>query len=244
MVETATKSKKEDRYTAFILIPLLSIHSSICPSIHSSIQYTHHCAVILQISIFYFSLFFGILGQTSFSCLEGRGRSQRERCMSLDVITIYVVQLLYLCSAAVMKDIKIIHFLYFQSQIDTLKGKVATIEEERNILKESEQRLSERVAQLTNQLLEAQVCDMSVLFIYSFVYPSSIHPSFHSSMNPSILYPSIHLSINPSIHSFIYPLIHPFIYPLIHPFFHLSINPSIHISINPSIHLSIHSYIH
>ena len=62
----------------------------------------------------YFYLLFDV-GQTSFGCLEGRGRSQRERCMLLDVITIYVVQLSCLCTAAVMKDIKILYIFYTYS---------------------------------------------------------------------------------------------------------------------------------
>ena len=112
MVETATKSEKEDILPSFLSLYCLSIHLSVHPFIHP-FSILIIAPLFYTFQYFYFSLFFDILGQTSFSCLEGRGRSQRERCMSLDVITIYVVQLLYLCSAAVMKDIKIIHFLYF-----------------------------------------------------------------------------------------------------------------------------------
>ncbi len=111
------------------------------------------------------------------------------------------------------------------------------------------------------------------LLIHFSIYPSSIHPSIHSSIGPFvhtipfIHHPSIHLSIHPSIHhlsfyssfhpSSIYPSIHPtshssiylsifssIIYPSIHPFIHLSNHLSIHSSIHPSFHPSIHSSIH
>ena len=47
--------------------------------------------------------------------------------------------------------------VFHQSQIDTLKGKLAKVEEERNALKESENRLMDRVSQLATELQESQV---------------------------------------------------------------------------------------
>ena len=47
--------------------------------------------------------------------------------------------------------------MFFQSQIDTLKSKLANMEDERDALKDSEQRMSEKVAELLEQLQEAQV---------------------------------------------------------------------------------------
>ena len=104
-----------------------SIHSSIYPSIHSFIHLSIHPYIHQSIysSIHTFTtlvLFYAFqylflspfdVGQTPFGCLEGRGRSQRKRCMLLDVITIYVVQLSCLCTAAVIKDIKILYIFVF-----------------------------------------------------------------------------------------------------------------------------------
>jgi hypothetical protein len=56
--------------------------------------------------------------------------------------------------------------------------------------------------------------------IYSFIHPTSIHPSIHLFTHSSNIYSFIH----PSIHSSIHPFIQ---HPSIHSFTHSSIHPSI-----------------
>src|SRR6218665_2680396 len=83
----------------------------------------------------------------------------------------------------------------------------------------------------------------------SFIRPTTVYFSVHSSKLHPPISPSIHLSIHPTNHPSTHPSIHPSIFtsvrcPSVRPSVHPSIHPPIHPSNHPPIHPFTHPSIH